>query len=131
MALESHLSAVLQVNEGDTLRFLQTFTKEDNANFKFIAPSRIPLAPLTSQVVDFCGITSAKVVLIQTNKPIHVTLTYAATAPTPTPAPATVTTLVTELLFTVSEVTAITITNPNSGASPQDDANVSVVLVGT
>lgn len=130
MALRTRISASLQVAEGDILRLFQTFTKED-AVWPYMTPHRYAVAPLTSQVVDFCDVTSAKVVFLQTNKSVHVALTFAATAPTPTPSPATVTILVDGLLYLTTEVTAITITNPNSGATPLDDATVTVVVVGT
>ena len=89
MALESHLSAILQVSEGDVLRFFQTFTK-DNNTWTVTTPHRFAVPPLTSKIVDFCDVTSAKALLLQTDKPVHVTLTFAATPPTPTPVPATV-----------------------------------------
>lgn len=130
MDLKSRLSAVLQVCEGDTLRFFQSFTKTDVLMTQTKA-SRFAVPPLTSKVVDLDEIVDAKAILLQTDRPVHVTLTFTPTAPTPAPAPATQTLLVDELLFISSEVSAITVINPNSGASPDHDANIELLMAGT
>jgi len=130
MDLQTRISASLQSSEGDVSRFFQTFAREDNT-LSFVVPSAFVVTPLTSHAVGFCSLTSAKAVFLQTDKPVHVTVTFAPTAPTPPPTPATQTFLVDQILLLTSEVTAITVANPNSGTSPDQDANVSLIIVGT
>lgn len=130
MELKTLISASVQASEGDVLRFFQTFAREDD-KLTLTRPSQFVVTPLTTHAVPFCEITNAQVIFIQTDKPIHVTVTFAPTAPTPPPTPATQTFLVDQVLLLTTEISDLTIANPNSGTSPDQDANVSLIIVGT
>lgn len=123
-------SAMLRAANGSVLNFLVTLTVDDTAPSRAV-PTTSKVPPLTSIVLDFCGLSVAKYIFVKTDKPVHVDLTFNPTAPTPSPAPATQTVLVERGFLLISAVSGMNITNPNSGASPQDDATVEVMLVGT
>lgn len=125
----THAATALKSSDGDVVNFTQTFSVDDELPTK-AAPTKIAVPPLTSTTIDFCGIAVATYVFIKTDKPILVDLTFNPTAPVPPPSPATQTVLVERALLLVSEVSAMNITNPLSGPSPDNDANVEVLLVG-
>lgn len=128
--IATHVSSILEATEGDSLRFVQSFLSDDvlsdHAN-----PQTFAVPPLTSKIVDLCGIVSGKHLFLKTDKPIYVTVTFAPSAPTPPPIPATNTIVVNGLLALTTEISDMTITNPNSGISPTDDATVTLLLIGT
>ena len=126
----THIAAALTSSDGDVIKFLQSFS-EDDALQNLAAPAKFAVPPLTSKIVDLCGITTARQVFLKTDKPVQVTLTFSPPLPTPPPSPATVTIAVEKLLVLVTAVTAMTVINPNSGATPEGDANVEVLLVGS
>ncbi len=130
------ISGGLEAKSDDILRFFQTFSLTLSGQTlpkvnKITAPSRLTVQPLAVQVVDLCDITNAKVIFIKSTKPIHVTMTFAPTAPTPPPTPATATIFVKDFLFMTTEISDLTITNPNSGIVDVDVAEVDILLVGT
>lgn len=129
MELLTRISAAVQAGEGDVSRFFHTFGREDRT-LHLVVPASFVVAPLTSHVVGFCELTSAKAVLLQTDKPVWVTVTFVPTAPTPPPVPATQTLLVDQVLLLTTEISDLVVANPNSGTSPDNDANVSLILVG-
>lgn len=128
--IATHVSSILEATEGNSLRLVQSFLSDDvisdHAN-----PQVFAVPPLTSKIIDFCGITSGKHVFLKTDKPVYVTMTFAPSAPTPPPIPAINTVVVNGLLALTTEISDMTITNPNSGISPNDDATVTLLLIGT
>lgn len=133
--LETHIAGTLQAKFGDVLKFYQTFSEmlspsTDFGVTKVVNPSQVTLQPLTAKVIDLCEITNAKIIFIKTTKPIHVTMVFAPTAPTPAPVPPTSILFVQDFLYLVTEISALTITNPNSGTVDVDAAIVDLLLVG-
>jgi hypothetical protein len=138
-----HVSSVLEAREGERLRFFQTYYDLDQNSTDKIFQTSFTVAPLSSKVVTLCDVTRAKHVFVKTLEkadladptipnpiPVHVQVTFDPVAPTPPPAPATQTFLVLDFLHLTTAINAMTITNPNSGTSPEQDASIEVIVVG-
>jgi hypothetical protein len=129
------MSSILRVREGDVLRFEQTFTDYDNDTDQHAVPVRLTVTPLTVlAVVNMSGMAVASRILLKTDKPIYVQLQYVFPLAENFAAfqgPDTQNIRVESLLSLVSKVSQIWITNPSSGGSPQDDAHVELLIVGT
>jgi hypothetical protein len=138
--MHTHVASVVTAKEGDVLRFYQAFT-DFNCTEQQAVPISMTLAPLTAKAVNFAGMAVVSRIFLKTDRPVHVQMTFAPTAPTPPlppgidPTPtqpaATQTVLVDKLLSLVSQISSMTVTNANSGATPTEDAHVEILIVGT
>jgi len=127
------ISAVLMARKGDLVQVAETYSTCHPLLTKLICAKEYALEPVGGsnvQVIDFIDIAKAKVIMLKTTKPIFVTLTFDPTAPIPPLPTPTVEAYVKELLYITSEVTAITLTNPNAGTPGTDDAMVTLSLIG-
>lgn len=121
------VSALLRSRDGDSVKLFESFSKQDTLQERVVAPNKFTIAPMGTQVVNMCGLADAVYILLKTTKPMHVTVVFCGTTP---PSPATQLILVKDVLLLSSDVSAISIFNPNSGVTPTDDAEVNLTFIG-
>ena len=124
--ITADVSAMLKASDGMSVNIFESFSKqEDLAGAD--APNTYTIAPLGTRAVNMCDLSYAVYTLLKTTKPVHVTVTFAGTTQ---PSPATQTILVRDIMLLSAEISAISIFNPNSGVSPDNDAVVDLTLIG-
>jgi hypothetical protein len=128
MTLRIDLSALLRASDNESVSLFESFSKQDELQTKVAAPRRFTVPPLATQPVNLCDVAESMYTMLKTTKPIHVTVVFGGVNP---PSPATQVIAVDSLLIMSSAITSMTIFNPNSGVSPDDDAEVDVIFVGS
>jgi len=131
--LITSISAVLTARRGSLVEVNETYSSCDMLKNQLNCSKEYMIEPvggINTKVIDFVDMVKAKVIFIKSTVPIFITLTFDPTAPVPPLTTPTVEIYVREFIYLTTEVTAITITNPNAGTPGTDDAMVTVSFVG-